>query len=311
MNRTNSLPFSYEKCSMEYMPLVSVLVPAYNHEEYIESALESAFNQTYPEIEVIVIDDGSRDCTREVIRKLRGKFQFGYIENRENLGLTKSLNVALSKANGKYISILAGDDLWLPEKTAIQVKYMEQHPEVAACSGNVKKIDENGDAYKPYTDQKVDSIEYRSFEDCMLLQARFPAVVTLVRKERLLAVGGYDERFAMEDLPLWLRFTASGWKIAVLPELLGLYRIHSTSLSKNHARMFDSYITLFSDYKYHQCFNESMRAVYTRQIKFGPYRGWRALAVSIWRGFKFEREYFKNLMICLKRCPKYMIKIFR
>lgn len=292
------------------MPLVTVIVPAYNHEKYIETALRSVFAQTYHPFELIVIDDGSKDNTREVVRSLKRDFDFQFIENENNLGLTKSLNRALAFAKGKYISILAGDDCWLPEKTSIQVPFMEQNPDVAACSGNVKKIDKNGDPFNPHTDRKVSSISYRSFEDCMTLRVQFPAIVTLVRKDVLLQIGGYDENFVMEDIPLWLRLTSTGWKIAVLPELLGYYRIHGApvSLSNNYAKMYDSYMRLFELYRAHPQYKDALRALSSRQVKFGPYQGWKFLFSNIWRGFAFEWEYFRNLMICSRRCVRHIFK---
>lgn len=292
------------------LPLVTVIIPVYNHEQYIETALRSVFAQTYKPLEVIVVDDGSKDKSREVIHSLQAEFVFCYIENEKNLGLTKSLNLALKVSKGEYISILAGDDCWVPEKTAIQVPFMEANPKVAACSGNVKKIDGKGNSYHAHTDRKVKSIAYRNFEDCMTLRARFPAIVTLIRKDVLIRVGGYDENFIMEDLPLWLRLTSTGWKIAVLPEQLGYYRIHSTpiSLSNSYGKMFDNYVNLFGLYRNTSYYNKAMRALYSRQMKFGPYRGWGFLLTSIRRGFAFEWEYFRNLVVCSKKCARHLFK---
>lgn len=285
-------------------PLVTVIIPAYNHEHYIADAMDSVFQQTYQPIEVIVIDDESKDGTRAEIVKLKKKYQFRYIENKKNLGLTKSLNKALGFSNGKYISILAGDDIWMSEKTALQVEFMENNADVAACSGNVSKIDKDGNPYRPYTDRKVSEIEYRTFDECMQLKARFPAIVALVRKKALDDVGGYDERFVMEDMPLWLKLTDAGWKLSVLTFMLGAYRVHGEGLHNNRKVMFDSYVRLMSQYSSRPVFKQAMKSIYIRQIKFGPYQGIGFMLECIVKGRSFTWLYIKNVAIGLYKALK-------
>jgi alpha-1,3-rhamnosyltransferase len=294
--------------SLTSFPLVSVIIPAYNHEKYITKALESVFKQNYPQIEVIVIDDKSKDDTKLVLRDLLKKYNFKFIRNEKNMGLTKSLNIALVHTKGKYIAILAGDDYWMPDKTKIQVEFMEQNLNVAACSGNVTKVDGDGNPYKVHLDRKVDKISYRSFEDCIQLKARFPAIVVMIRRDTLMQVGGYDERFVMEDLPLWLKLTSRGYKLAVLPELFGAYRIHGSGLHNDHGKMYESYLRVFEVFKDHPSYDKGMRALYRRQVKFGPYQGWSFLFSSLVRGASFDKEYARNLLICVRSCFYFLKK---
>ena len=113
-------------------PLVSVVVPCYNHERYVKECIQSIIDQSYKNIELIVIDDGSKDASVAVIEGLRGaceerftRFEFSA---RENRGLCNTLNQALDWCQGEYFAAIASDDQWLPFKTEKQVEYLEEHP---------------------------------------------------------------------------------------------------------------------------------------------------------------------------------------
>lgn len=288
-------------------PLVTVIVPVYNHEKYIEIALRSVFAQTYQPLEIIVIDDGSKDQTREVVRELKRGLNFQFIENEKNLGLTKSLNVALNHAKGKYIAILAGDDYWVADKSAKQVTFMEQNGDVAASSGRVINVDEQGQPLKAKQKLGSNQVGWRRFEDFLLLNSRFPAVVTLVRRDVLTQVGGYDERFFMEDLPLWLKLSSKGWKLAVLPDVLGYYRLHTNNSHKKRGPMFENHLRLLNEYRQHTLYLKAVRAAYSRQIRYGISIGWRNLVLSIIRGFALKQSYFKDLLMGFRFSFRYLI----
>jgi len=287
-------------------PLVSVIVLAYNHENFIEIALRSVFAQTYRPIEVIVTDDGSKDRTRKILRELEDSFDFIFIENEKNIGITKSLNIALKHARGKYVSLLAGDDYWIADKTSIQIQFMEKYNDVAVCSGNVNNVDAQGHPLKAWIKQKASQISFPCFEDFILLKAHFPAVVIMARKEILLQVGGYDERFFMEDLPLWLKLSSQGFQLAVLPEVLGYYRIHTSNTHKNRGQMFENHLRLLNEYREHPLYRNAIRAVYSRQIIHGISLGWRSLAICIVRGFSPSTTYFGNLLRGIQSIIRYL-----
>ena len=111
-------------------PLVSVLISSYNQREFIESTITSVLNQTYPNIEIIIIDDASTDGSQEIIIKISSNFeeeQVKLIQKPKNEGVTYCRNIGLSKSSGKYICFLDGDDVYLPEKISTQVDYMESN----------------------------------------------------------------------------------------------------------------------------------------------------------------------------------------
>ena len=107
------------------LPLVSVIVPCYNHEKYVEETIESIVNQTYENIELIVIDDGSKDASPQIIEELSKKYNFKFI-HRSNKGLSATLNEGIRLSQGKYISVCASDDKLKLDKIEKQVKFMEE-----------------------------------------------------------------------------------------------------------------------------------------------------------------------------------------
>ena len=133
-------------------PLVSVVIPCYNHEQFVQDCIQSVIDQTYENIELIIIDDGSKDNS---IQKIQEKitvcekrfvnFKFIY---RKNKGLCATLNEAILLCSGKYLSLIASDDQMLPEKTSIQVEYMNSDSNIIAHMGGVYWIDEDSKIIK-------------------------------------------------------------------------------------------------------------------------------------------------------------------
>ena len=115
---------------MKNLPLVSVIICVYNGEEYIDRVIPSALDQSYPSIEIIVVDDGSTDRTAELASNYS---EVTLIRNPKNLGLPAARNVGLEVAKGKFIAFLDADDLWVKEKTEKQVQYLQDHDEFRYC----------------------------------------------------------------------------------------------------------------------------------------------------------------------------------
>ena len=109
-------------------PLVSIIIPAYNVEKYVQEAIDSALSQIYKDIEIIVVDDGSTDNTKKVLNPYIKKGQIHYIY-QENKGLSSARNTGIRAAKGGYIAFLDSDDLFLPEKMQRQVDFLEKHQE--------------------------------------------------------------------------------------------------------------------------------------------------------------------------------------
>src|SRR3982751_3665251 len=126
-------------------PLVTIGVLCYNYSRYIEAALSSLLEQTYPFIELIIVDDCSTELSVPAIKNwiADNNIHCTFIQNKKNLGITKVSNMLVKKAKGKYISLFATDDIMLPEKIAKQVKILEETgEEYGMCYANVETMDE-------------------------------------------------------------------------------------------------------------------------------------------------------------------------
>ena len=140
-------------------PLVSVIIPCYNAEKYVEEAIRSVMTQTYSNLEIIVTDDCSSDNTLMILETLAAEdSRIKVIKNEENLKIVKSLNNMIEVAQGKYIARMDADDISLPERIEKQVSFLESNPEYGLCGTNAWHIDENGKkigkSYLPVTHEE-------------------------------------------------------------------------------------------------------------------------------------------------------------
>src|SRR5688572_13854708 len=176
------------------MPTVSILLTCYNHLAYLPAAVEGVRAQTFKDWEIIAVDDGSTDGSREWLSANLPEAEL--IFNETNLGTYASLNVALAQAQGKFIAILNDDDLWAPEKLEKQLALLEAHPEVGLVHTDGNFIDGEG--------RKVEGsplgFEFPRMETgyallALLHQNKIIASAALVRKECFDQLGGFNEDY--------------------------------------------------------------------------------------------------------------------
>ena len=199
--------------------LVSVIIPTYNRSCFVTQAIDSVLCQTYPDIELIVVNDGSTDDTEEKLQPYMGKIT--YIA-KENGGISSAVNAGLRVANGEYISRLDDDDLFMPEKTERQLRVFAENPDVGLVACDYFIADEVG---RPTSLRKIpDFSRYGPFLSILLRELMmFPSVVT-IRREAYDQVGLYRDVFA-EDLDMHLRVTRY-WDVDVVNRPLVKYRRH-------------------------------------------------------------------------------------
>jgi glycosyltransferase involved in cell wall biosynthesis len=214
-------------------PLVSIIIPAYNHGSYIRHAIESIINQTFSRWELIIIDDGSVDGTEKIVDKYSDQPNIQVL-HQENQGLSASLNRGLDLAQGRYFGFLPSDDLFYPEKLDIQVRWLEARPDVAALAGYQTLIDHDG---QPLTDHHVQNwfdVSPISREDFLLglLERNFvSAPSVLLRTEILRDLGGFDPDYIFtQDYDLWFRLLKH-YEMKVLPKPVVYYRWHGGNLT--------------------------------------------------------------------------------
>lgn len=220
---------------MKHQSFVSVVIPSYNHAPYIEATIASVLAQTYPHLELFVIDDGSRDdSVARITRLLDARTDSrATLIARENRGLCPTLNEGLRLARGRYFAYLGSDDLWEPEKLERQVAALEAADErVGAAYSDAYVIDAEGKRLDRYGRQYL----YRGgdiYRDLLVMDYMPPSPTNLFVREKLLSVGGFNEDVTIEDYEAWLRLTRR-YHVIYLPDVLASFRIHQTNTSSNY-----------------------------------------------------------------------------
>lgn len=232
------------------LPLVTVIIASYNHAHYIEQTIDSVMQQTYPQIELLVIDDGSKDHSVALLTQLQKKYGFDLLI-QQNKGLSRTLNEAIARAKGSFIVSFGSDDIMLPNRIATQIAYLKDKPEVGICASNMDIIDAEGKLY-PDSKQKhrYDPFRRLNFEDVFLQRKPGAMAATLMfRKEALDKVGGFDPNIRLEDVYIMLAITHAGYFMDILPDVLSLYRQHATNTYKNLPFMFDNACMTYARFK--------------------------------------------------------------
>tara|TARA_R100000365_G_C2744256_1_gene73000 strand:- start:862 stop:1770 length:909 start_codon:yes stop_codon:yes gene_type:complete len=238
-------------------PLVTVCIPAYNHERYIGQAIEAILDQTYANIELIIVDDGSHDATFDIIARYRGRCVARCVRfeayTRPNKGLSATLNEMVSWARGKYLAPIASDDIASPEKIARLVGEMEEHPEVVGAFGAVALIDDDGNSKGTLTRPG-----FWTFEDVILARAMMPAPTSVLRTDAVRAVGGYDEDMMIEDFSLWLKLTHDGTaRLITVADILAKYRLHKNNMHTRVLAMHEGRMAILERYRDHPAYAQA------------------------------------------------------
>ena len=181
-----------------YEPKISVIMSVYNGEAHLTNSIASILNQTFTDFEFIIVDDCSTDSSPEIIRSFKDD-RIKVINNKENIGLTKSLNCALKVAHARYIARQDADDISLPDRFEKQLRYMEKHLEVALLGTSIFVIDDEGEIMQK-------RIAAPNPGKTLLKGNRFYHGSVMLRKAVLDEIGCYNELFRYsQDYELWLR----------------------------------------------------------------------------------------------------------
>lgn len=220
---------------LKLRPKVTIIVPCYNRERYIAETIESVLNQSYSNIELIVVDDGSTDNSRKIIESYKKYIRILEHPGRVNKGQSAALNLGIRSSASDYVAFLDSDDLFSPEKMEKQVQFLESNPQVGLVYSNGYTISENGKRINRIYDEnhREDSDPNRVLLDCYFLLPNN----ALVRRDVLSKAGYFEENFrSAQDHDLAIRI-AEVAKIAYLDEALFFYRRHKDSISHRNAKL--------------------------------------------------------------------------
>lgn len=224
-------------------PLVSIAIPAYRHAAYIETCLASVCAQTYPELELVLIDDGSPDDTFEVARRFLeqhgGRFRRVVLERASNRGVSANSNACIAACTGEWVHLLGSDDVLYPQKVArIQEAIAQwQDAGLALVHADSDAIEADGSPHRSRRTARrpapgPDRQAYRWLFHANLISN--PTVA--LHRERFLALGGFDASLPLEDIDCWLRLSARH-AIGRVPEVLASYRKHPGNSLRQRLKM--------------------------------------------------------------------------
>jgi glycosyltransferase involved in cell wall biosynthesis len=217
-----------------WLPLVSIILPAYNCERYIAASVSSILQQVYDNFELIVVNDGSSDNTANILASITDQ-RLRVVNNDGNKGLIFSLNRAIDESKGEFIARMDADDIATNDRIEKQVHWLLHHPGTAAVAARIKIIDENGNEQAAWAlDRRTTTAsairKAMPKENCL-------AHPTMMTRASVLRQYKYsEEQKNIEDYDLWLRMLADGLIIDKIPQPLLFYREHGSSVTSNFLR---------------------------------------------------------------------------
>jgi glycosyltransferase involved in cell wall biosynthesis len=211
---------------MSNNPAISVILPVFNGEAYLREAIDSILNQSFRDFELLIINDGSTDCSQEIINSYQDA-RIELIHNPINLGLVGALNAGIDKARGKYLARQDQDDISEPNRLQLQFARMEQG-HIDLCGTRWSTMQPDG---KIISDAQIPFSEDTIFA-CLATTVPFAHGSVMMRKSFMSKHHlQYDKTYLAEDYCLWIRFAQAGARLANLDQSLYRYRIHPQSLS--------------------------------------------------------------------------------
>ncbi len=209
--------------------MISVVVPTYNQAHFLPDCINSVFRQTYDDYEIIVVDDGSTDNTREEMKPYSGRARYIY---KANGGVASARNVGIHEANGDYIAFLDSDDLWHPEKLKSTAAFIDTLPHCGLFHSNTNLIRENGSMISML---KRRDLGRAAYHELLMGYSLVNSSIT-VKKECFTQCGVFYEQFkakaGAEDWDMWIRICRK-FPSKLINEALVYYRIHQGNYSKN------------------------------------------------------------------------------
>ena len=318
---------------MSQNPLVSVIIPAYNHENYVQECINSIIEQTYKNIELIVIDDGSKDNTWQKLQEMKSaceqRFIRAHFETKENEGTCKTLNKLISLADGEFIYLIASDDKAKAQAIEKEICFLEKNSDYVLVVGDNEII--NSSSQRIGWDENQNPVDlseaiYQTFgealrkgrKDINFNSSKFGLYESfvignyipngyLIRKTALEQIENFTDEAPLEDLWLHLQLSKIG-KYKYIDEILFSYRWHdnNTVKRKNYMRTItyktqlyeQKFVTLLEDKKWQQIFEKNINII---KIKFNIFNFIKFYSI---RNIEFKQhvlEFFGHKFIIKKR----------
>lgn len=263
-------------------PLISIITPTYNRADFIEQAVDSVLGQTYANFELLIVDDGSTDNTRELLAPALEDPRVYYF-HQENQGQSVARNLALSHAKGDFVCFLDSDNYWPTGKLEHQVELFRQHPDYDVIYGDIIVIDEKGEEVSRKNMKRYSGhiARYMIRDNCVSMNT------AMARRRCFNELGAMSgERRVADDYDLWLRFSAR-FRFLYVPEFFAYYRVMDDQISSDKTRRFDSNWRIITDFRQEfpdamseQEFDSGFAAFHSRKARYLASQGSRGEALA-------------------------------
>lgn len=280
--------------------LVSVIIPLYNCEAFIQETVESVLNQSFTNIEVFVVDDGSKDKSAEIVQKIEDP-RLHYVF-QENAGVSAARNNGFGRSKGELVAFLDSDDVLAKDCIELKVKRFEEDKELGLVHANMQVVNEHTEP----TDLIYSGKEGWILDD--LLEWRDTCIPSpssiLVKREVVKAVGGFDTDLSTAaDQEFFFRVAAK-YKIGKVNKALGLYRIHGNNMHSNIVVMDKDHTLAFKKAKAYGFFKNK---AFEKRCFANLYK---TIGASYWKNQKARMKGFKLLLKAFFIAPVYFFKLF-
>ena len=279
--------------------LVSVVIPCYNHGRYLGKAIASVLGQSYGPVEVIVVDDGSSDNTREVAQSFGDRVRYVY---KQNGGLSAARNTGIEHARGEYLVFLDADDWLYPAALETNLHHLQQNPCAAFVSGSHIRVYVEKDLIKP----EKQHLKYDHYTS-LLLYNYIGVPASVLYHRWVFDEFVFDETLkSCEDYDLYLK-VARKYPVVHHDEMVAAYRIHSSSMSNNTGRMISTAITVLNRQKKEISSLQERKALQEGKKFMKSYYCW-----LLYENIKYSRLQFsvKLFPLFLKYRPRYILRLF-
>jgi len=219
------------------MSTVSIIIPAFNQGRFLSTAIDSALSQSYGDVEVVVVDDGSTDETPDVLAAYQ-KTPEVVVLRQNNAGVGAARNAGFAASSGAFVCFLDADDYYHSERVARQIGRFGARPDVGFGYCDIVRVDSDGVVADDYEVGRARPILDGDIFESLLAGGYFPPHTVILRREVFQQSGGFDPALGGHaDLDLWLRLSGDGVRADFLPEKLAYYRVHPGSMSRDEAHM--------------------------------------------------------------------------
>ncbi|WP_213133976.1 glycosyltransferase family 2 protein [Citrobacter sp. FP75] len=241
---------------------VSIIIISYNHDQFIEDAIESVLCQTYKNIELIIVDNNSSDSTPLILRKYNSKDNIKIIHLEENIGITGGINEGLKHSSGEFVSFFASDDIMMSNRIELQVNALKHEPEAVACFGNMMRINGDGSINKRGLLPVVD-FKWWTFDDLLTNRICLYSPTQLYRADIFRDNSIiFPKDIRIEDIWIYFKLLNMGYKFITIPYLLTMYRVHNNNTHTRYKMMMLEKIKILDEYNDKDFYQKALRFIY-------------------------------------------------